>query len=331
VNYRNDLESCLKGGRPLLALAPMQDITDLSFWRVICRFGGPDIYWSEYFRVHRDSRLDAPILESIVSNPTGRPAVAQLLGEHVPSLVRAAKELQQYPVAAVDLNLGCPAPVVYRKGAGGGLLRDLEKIEAILGALREAVSIPLTVKTRVGFDSSGGFDRLLGIFDKHRVDLVTVHGRTVSQGYSGSVHHDLIARAVNALSCPVLANGDVCSTDHARSVLAQTGAAGLMIGRGAIRNPWLFDQIRDTLGGRAVTLPIGREVLAYINALWEARCVPGTPERLQAQGMKKFLNFIADSKSVPPQFLAEIRRAATRQDFFRLCELYLDHDRPMAL
>jgi tRNA-dihydrouridine synthase B len=309
----------------------MQDITDLGFWGVISRFGGPDVYWTEYFRVHRDSRLDPFILSSIKCNPTGRPAAAQILGDDIPSLVRAARELQHHPIAAVDLNLGCPASIVYRKGAGGGLLRRLDVVEAILGALREAVTIELTVKTRVGFDSPNNFDKLLDLFEKHSIDLVTVHGRTVAQGYSGEVNYDLIARAAARLSCPVLANGDICSAEQALTVLAQTGASGIMIGRGAVQNPWLFEQIRQQHRGQLARRPTGREVLSYVHALWEAKSVPGTPEKLQTQGMKKLLNFIAPGVFPASPFLAEIRRTTTRADFFHVCETYLDHDHPLDL
>jgi len=113
---------------PLLALAPMQDVTDLPFWRLMARYGGADVYYTEYFRVHATSNLDWHILKSITENPTGKPVVAQMIGNDIPSLVRTAKELQQYAIAAVDLNLGCPAPVVYRKCAGGGLLREPARV-----------------------------------------------------------------------------------------------------------------------------------------------------------------------------------------------------------
>jgi tRNA-dihydrouridine synthase B len=115
-----------------------------------------------------------------------------------------AKLLQQYPVAAIDLNLGCPAPIVYRKCAGGGLLREPGKIDAILGALRDAVTIPFTVKTRIGFKSPAEFDALLPLFAKHPIDLLTVHARTVTQMYRPGVRYDLIARAARELRCPVL-------------------------------------------------------------------------------------------------------------------------------
>src|SRR5580704_5932283 len=120
----------------------MQDVTDLRFWRLMARYGGADLYCTEYFRVHPDSRLDPDILASITENPTGRLVVAQMMGNDIPSLVRAAKELEKHPVAAIDLNLGCPVPVVYRKCAGGGLLREPHRVDEILGALRAAVRIP---------------------------------------------------------------------------------------------------------------------------------------------------------------------------------------------
>ena len=319
----------LRGPAPVLALAPMQDVTTLEFMRVIARYGGPDIYWTEYFRVHPWSHIEKWILASVTRNPTGRPIVAQMIGNDIPSLVRTAQELQQYPVAAIDLNLGCPAPVVYRKCAGGGLLREPQRIDAILGALRDAVRIPFTVKTRVGFDSPEEFDTLLPIFAKHPIDLLTVHARTVVQMYRPGVRYDLIARAARELRCPVLANGNVHSAGQARQLLAETGVRGLMIGRGAIRSPWLFDQIRAELRGEPVAFPTGRTVLAYIRELWDSEITPGVKESSQVMRMKKFMNFIGEG--LPAPFLHDIRRVDTTAAFFAVCERALDHDRPMPL
>src|SRR5207244_7791628 len=136
------------------------------------------------------------------------------------------------------------APVVYRKCAGGGLLREPRRVDAILGALRDAIRVKFTVKTRIGFDDAGVFEELLPIFSRHSLDLLTVHGRTVAEMYRSEVHYDYIARAVAALRYPVLANGNIHSARKAKEVLRVTGTRGLMIGRGAIRNPWLFQQIR---------------------------------------------------------------------------------------
>jgi tRNA-dihydrouridine synthase len=307
----------------------MQDVTTLQFMRVISRYGGPDVYWTEYFRVHGDSRPEKWILESITKNPTGRPVVAQLIGNDVPALVRTAKLLQKFPVAAIDLNLGCPAPIVYRKCAGGGLLREPEKIAVILAALREAVTIPFTVKTRVGFASAEEFDRLLPVFAAVPIDLLTVHARTVAQMYRPGVRYDLIARAAYELKCPVLANGNVFGATQARQLLAETGVRGLMIGRGAIRNPWLFSQIRAELSGHPVPLPTGRDVLQYIHELWDNEITPGVRESAQVQRMKKFTNFIGEG--IGEGFLFAIRRAATTAEFWRVCEEFLAHDEAMPL
>ena len=319
----------LRSNALLTALAPMQDVTTLQFMRVVDRYGGPEVYWTEYFRIHGDSRPEKWILDSITKNPTGKPVVAQMIGNDIPALVRNAKQLQQFPVAAIDLNLGCPAPIVYRKCAGGGLLREPARIDAILGALREAVTIPFTVKTRIGFESPAEFDSLLPIFAKHKIDLLTVHARTVKQMYRPGVRYDLIAQAARELRCPVFANGNVHSASQAQSLVAETGVRGLMIGRGAIRNPWLFDQIRAQFRGEQIKLPTGRDVLNYIRELWENEITPGVKESSQVMRMKKFMNFIGDG--VGEKFLHEIRRVTTTADFFRVCENYLAHDERMAL
>ena len=331
MNHHESLAKMLSGGEPILALAPMQDVTDLPFWRLMTDYGGADVYYTEFFRVHAVSHLEKHIVKSITENPTGRPVVAQMIGNDIPSLVRSARELQEYDIAAVDLNLGCPAPIVYRKCAGGGLLREPQRIDAILGALRDAVKIKFTVKTRLGFDSPEVFDQLLSIFAKHSLDLLTVHGRTVREMYHSEVHYDFIARAVAAMPCPVIANGNVHSADSAAEVLKMTGARGLMIGRGAIRNPWLFRQIRQQRRGEPLYFPCGREVLNYVRVLYDAVCSPDVSESAQVMKMKKYLNFIGLGVEPTGQFLHQIRRVSTKTDFFRVCHEFLDHDRPMPL
>jgi tRNA-dihydrouridine synthase B len=331
VPFAEPLKDLVTRPEPLLALAPMQDVTDLPFWGLMSRYGGPDVYYTEYFRVHATSNLEKPILKSITHNPTGQPAIAQMIGNDIPALVRTVKELQQYPIAAVDLNLGCPAPVVYRKCAGGGLLREPDRVDSILGALRDAIQVGFTVKTRLGFDSPDVFEELLPIFAKHSIDLLTVHGRTVKEMYRSEVHYEYIAQAVAALPCPVLANGNIYSAAKARQVLETTGARGLMIGRGAIRNPWLFHQIRQEQRGEPLFVPRGHDVLQYVRDLYAAVRPPEVRESAQVQKMKRYLNFIGLGVDPTAQFLHEIRRVSTEEEFFRICKAYLDHDDPMPL
>lgn len=321
----------LSGAAPILALAPMQDVTDLPFWRLMAGYGGPDLYFTEYFRVYAGSVLVRSILESVTRNPTGRPAVAQMIGNDPVELVRTARELQRHPVAAIDLNLGCPAPVVYRKCAGGGLLRDPERVNRILGSLREAINIPFTVKTRLGFDSPAVFDVLLPIFARHSIDLLSVHGRTVAEGYRSEVHYDYIARAVAGLACPVLVNGNVYSAGRAMELLSMTKARGVMIGRGAIRNPWVFRQFRERWRGEQPFIPVGHDVLGYIRALHDAVRPVGLREYAQVQKMKKYLNYLGLGVEPTGAFLHRMRRVETEVELFTLCEEFLGHDRPMLL
>jgi tRNA-dihydrouridine synthase len=329
LNQPEQLDALFRGPAPFLALAPMQDVTDAAFWKLMHRYGGADVYWTEYFRVHAVSRPEKWILESIEQNSTGRPVIAQMIGNDIPALVRTAKELQKLPVAAIDLNLGCPAPIVYKKCAGGGLLREPQRIDSILGALRETVTIKFTVKTRVGFESPAEFGALLPIFARHSLDLLTVHARTVSQMYRLPVHYDLIRQAAETIKCPVCANGHVYSAQQAFEVLAETQAHGLMIGRGVIRSPWLFDQIRQRLRGETVTYPTGQAVLDYVAALWESQASFAAPEKIQCERMKKFMNYLGEGVSL--DFLQRIRRSQTRGEFFAICSEYLENNQPFRL
>jgi tRNA-dihydrouridine synthase B len=323
------LDALLQGPAPVLALAPMQEVTDGPFWTLVHKYGGADVYWTEYFRVHSTSTPEKRIVEAITRNTTGRPVIAQMIGNDIPELVRTAKVLQQLPVAAIDLNLGCPAPIVYRKCAGGGLLREPQRIDAILGALRDAVRIKFTVKTRLGFASVDEFDELLALFSKHALDALTVHARTVAQMYRLPVHYERIRQAVDTMRCPVIANGHVYSAAQAQDLIARTGARGLMIGRGVIRSPWLFNQIRQQLRGEVVTLPRGRDVAGYIQLLWDSQARVDWAEKSHCERMKKFLNYLGEG--VPGAFLHQIRRSQTAAEFHGICRDFLDHDEPMEM
>lgn len=319
----NLLPPPLYPGLGLTALAPMQDVTDLPFMSAIASYGSPDYFFTEYFRVYASSNLDKNILCSITENSTGRPIFAQLIGESIPDLVRIAKELSHYPVAGIDLNMGCPAPRIYRKNVGGGLLRDPEKISLILGELRGAVDGLLTVKMRIGFENTANFDRILDLINLYNIDLLSLHGRTVKEMYHSSVHYDLIAHAVERVNCPVLANGNVTSATSAAAVLNTTGAAGVMIGRAAIRNPWIFKQIRQYLSGQRVSIVTLASVRDYIERLRRTTTAPTVPERARVNHMKRYLNFIAQGVDSAGAFLNDMRLARTETELFGVCDRYL--------
>jgi tRNA-dihydrouridine synthase len=307
----------------------MQDVTDLPFMRVLARRSLPDWFVTEYFRVHIHSRLNSYILRSISENATGRPIFAQMIGCDIQELTRTAKELCKHDVAGIDLNLGCPAPVVYRKNAGGGLLRFPDQIDAILGALRDAIPGRFTVKTRLGFHSPDEFPLLLETFKKHAIDGLTIHGRTVADRYQTPVRPNLVKLAVETLACPVIANGNVVDRTTALNYHQQTNAAGLMIGRGAIRNPWLFSQISAAFENAAPFQPNHRELLEYIEELSNelAKEAPAFDPLGHVQRMKKTLIYICDG--IAPEFEHAIRRMKTPEEFHQILYTHLDHTAPL--
>jgi tRNA-dihydrouridine synthase B len=317
---------------PLTALAPMQDVTDVDFMTTIAHYGAPDYFFTEFFRVHETSRLDKDILESITANTTGRPIFAQMIGESIPDLVRTVGLLNRYPIAGIDLNMGCPAPKVYRKNVGGGLLQEPEQIDRILGELRSVLTGQFTVKMRIGFENSDNFDRILDLIAKHQIDLLSLHGRTVKDMYHGAVRYDLIARAVERLPCPVLANGNISSGAKAIEVLAETQAAGLMVGRSAIRNPWIFRQIREVLAGQPVSVVTLAQVRDYIDRLYRSPKMQALPERSQLSYLKMYLNYIGQSVDAAGDFLRSMRQAQTMVELLGVCDraLLTDPDREFA-
>jgi tRNA-dihydrouridine synthase B len=317
------LPAAIIPGGPLTALAPMQDVTDLAFMGVVAHYGAPDYFFTEFLRVHAQSRPEKHILRSIDENQTGRPVFAQLIGEDLTHLARTAVDLLRHPVAGIDLNMGCPAPKVYKKNVGGGLLRDPQKIDEILGTLRQTVPGLFTVKMRIGFEDTANFERILDLINKHDVDLLSLHGRTVKEGYRSEVHYDYIARAVQRVKCPVLANGNITSAATAVRVLGETKAAGVMIGRHAIRNPWIFRQCREALAGQPVTPVTLADARDYIARLYTATLQPGLPERIHVNKMKKYLNFIGQSVDATGAFLYDMRRAETESDLFAICDRHL--------
>jgi len=319
------LPAPIVAGQPWTALAPMQDVTTLGFIRLLGAYGPPDLLFSEYFRVHSHSKLDARIVDSIARHGTGRPIFAQLIGENPADLERTvhAIEAEGLPVAGIDLNMGCPAPKIYKKNVGGGLLREPSKVDEVLACLRSAVPGRFTVKMRLGFDDRANFETVLDLLEKHEVDLLSLHGRTVKEGYAGPVHYPPIRRAARWLSCPVLANGNVTSAAKGRRGLDETRCAGLMIGRSCVRNPWIFRQIREHFAGRPVFRPTLGDVRGYVADLFEATGSPELEEKRHVARMKKFLNFVGLGVDAEGGFLRAARRVRTESELFTVCDRFL--------
>jgi len=311
------------------ALAPMQNVTDHAFFQVVSALGGPDYYFTEYFSVHESYYFDPESLRSITENPTGRPVFAQLLGNHPELLAKATREMSQYPIAGIDLNLGCPAPKIYKRNAGGGLLRNPDLVDSIIGHIRDATDGLFSVKCRLGFDEPDAFESCLESVRRHGVDFLTVHGRTVRQMYRGEVDYQRIRKAAIGVDCPVFANGNLSSARVAEKVIRESECHGAMIGRAAIRNPWIFRQIREracleALGTeKAVFQPRLEDVYHYIEALVASKDRPNIPEKFQVAHLKRYFIFIGEGVDPEGSFLHDIRRVSNKKDLFAVCRKHL--------
>jgi tRNA-dihydrouridine synthase C len=252
-----------------------------------------------------------------------------MIGQDLDALLRTMDELQEYPIAGIDLNLGCPAPVVCKKEAGGGLLRNLPKVDLLLGRLRDRIRERFTVKTRIGYDSPAEFTALLEVFARHGIDALAIHGRTVRERYQTAVHPECIRQAVAALRCPVIANGNVVDVATGLALHRKTGAAGLMIGRGAIRNPWIFDQLRAAFRQEVPVEPSCRDQLDYVRRLYDemARETVDFDPLKHVQRMKKTMVFVTQGHD--PAFEHRLRRAKEPDEFHGICREFLDRPDPL--
>ena len=242
-----------------LVLAPMAGITTLAFRRTVKPLG-PGLVTSEMVSAHGLVRRQRRTLDYLKSQSDERPLAVQIFGADPAVMAEAARMVSDWGADILDLNLGCPVKKVVRTGAGAALLKDPLKVRALLTAVRRACPLPLTVKTRAGWSPRDADLLSLGrLMEDCGVDALTLHPRFATQGFSGDADWRLIAALKQAVRIPVIGNGDVFQPPLALEMLRQTGCDGVMIGRGAIGNPWIFQQILDLLAGRTASLPTHAE------------------------------------------------------------------------
>ncbi len=237
-----------------LALAPMAGVTDLAF-RAVCRRLGAGYTVSEMVSAKALCYQDKKTLPLLTLGPGEHPAAVQIFGSEEETMGRAAALAAEYSGAdIIDINMGCPVPKVCNSGDGSGLARDPEKAARVAAAvIRGAGGRPVTAKIRLGWDRGHlNYLELARRLEDVGVAAVAVHGRTKAQMYSGRADWRAIREVKEALAIPVLANGDVFSPKDAVEILRSTGADGLMIGRGAFGNPWLFQQCAAALAGEPI-------------------------------------------------------------------------------
>ena len=235
--------------QPPLVMAPLHEITDQPFRRMIRQVGGVGLTVSEMISCEALIR-SARKAQAMMAGDGEHPYSMQLSGSVPEHLAQAAVLAEAAGADLVDLNMGCPASNVTSGGAGSALLKDLRLAESCVKAMVKAVRVPVTVKMRAGWDNSqkerADYLDFLRMFEAAGVQALAIHPRTRAQQYTGNADWSLIARAVDAGPCfPIIGNGDVNSPEDARRMFRETGCAGFMIGRAALSNPWIFRQILD--------------------------------------------------------------------------------------
>ena len=236
------------GSRPVM-LAPMEDVTDPSF-RLMCREMGADLVYTEFVSAEALIRNINSTTRKLQINDAERPVAIQIYGRTAKDMAEAAKIVEDANPDFIDINFGCPVKKVASKGAGAGMLRDIPKMLEITKAVVNAVSRPVTVKTRLGWDCENKIiTSLAPILQDCGIAALTVHGRTRSQMYTGSADWTLIGELKNnpEIKIPIIGNGDITSPEEAKAAFDTYNVDGIMIGRAAFGAPWIFHDVRQYL------------------------------------------------------------------------------------
>jgi tRNA-dihydrouridine synthase len=247
----------------------MQGLTNRVLRAVYGELARPDVLFTEFVRVRPKAKkviADSDFIEA-TTRVSGIPLVVQVIGCADDGVVEAVGDLVARGVKHINVNMGCPFGRMTSVLAGGGMFRHPEAVYPMLAALRQIVPGSLSVKTRLGIDDEREIFSVIDSFSKASVDFLIVHSRTVNQKYKGRANHDLSREIVQAAGMPVIANGDIRSVPDAQQVLSYTGAAGLMIGRGAIGDHRLFERIRGNAPAESVESAIVAEVCDRLRRL----------------------------------------------------------------
>lgn len=246
-----------------ILLAPMAGITNLPF-RIICEQYEPGLVYTEMVSSKGLFYHDLKTAQLLNMKNETRPVAVQIFGNDIEAMSYAAKEVSKI-ADIIDINMGCPAPKVVKNGDGSKLMLNLELAGKIIESVVNAATVPVTVKMRKGWDSAHiTAIELAKIAEEKGAKAVTIHGRTRDEFYTGTADWEIIKQVKQAVSIPVIGNGDIKTKEDAKKIFEQTNVDGIMVGRGTIGNPWIFREIRQYLNGDLVTEVTKEEKLQII-------------------------------------------------------------------
>ena len=236
-----------------LLLAPMAGITDRAF-RIICEKFGPGLVCTEMISAKGLYYDDSKTKQLLNMEDEKHPIAVQIFGSDIQSMGYAAKYISKY-ADIIDINMGCPAPKVVKNGDGSKLLLDLDKAKSIIEEVVRKSNVPVTVKFRKGWDNNNIVAvEMAKIAEQAGASAITIHGRTRSEFYSGVADWEIIKKVKESVKIPVIGNGDIKNASDAKKIFDQTGVDGIMIGRGTLGNPWIFEQIKSELNNEVFNI-----------------------------------------------------------------------------
>lgn len=301
---------------PPLILAPVAGYTDTLFRQAVKELGGCGLVVSELVSTEAMTRHPHRSLHLTRFEDSERPISIQIFGSDPDRMAESAVMVQEMGADIVDINLGCPVKKVVQQGGGSNLLRDMPLLERIFKAVRGAVSIPLTVKIRAGWDrSSINAVEVLRLAEDCGVEALAIHGRTRCDMFAGRADWSVIARVKENARIPIMGNGDVLAPADAARMFAETRVDGVMIGRGVLSNPWLLRQCCDYLSGNPEAAVSQQDKAAFMLAFLE-RIRRETPEPVALGKMKKMGGYLSRGISGGAQLRAALHAAHSAGEFF---------------
>lgn len=305
----------------ITVLAPLAGITSLPF-RLLAKEAGCALVCSEMVSANGLIYNSKKTCELLESRPAEKPLSVQIFGSDPAIMARAAAMVESSGADIIDINLGCPVKKVLKAGAGAALMKAPQKVEALIQAVRRAVSIPLTIKMRTGWDPSGSQALCIAeIAQASGVDAITLHPRTVGQGFSGNADWSLIAAVKERVSIPVIGNGDIVNPQDAVNMQEKTGCDAVMIGRAAIGKPWIFSQVLALLQGAGVSYP----ELAHCCELMQRYLIYSIDffgEQRACRIMRSHLGWFVKGWPFSSRFRESVKKIASKDEALALINAY---------